>query len=115
MRRASSSRPRATPRSSPLSKRRIAVRTVSAPKRCASGVRVPAGATVHGTATDLPDKTAALQALTGQLYVSWDKMLIDMRARNGQYDQQIRTVTTRDGKTTSDEKWITVSSAAYAG
>jgi hypothetical protein len=77
------------------------------------GTLFAAAETLHATAADLPDKTSALQSLASQLYVSWDKMLVDMRARDGHYDQQIRTVTTRDGKTASDEKWITVSSAAY--
>jgi hypothetical protein len=78
------------------------------------GALFAAAETLRTTAVDLPDKTSALQALAAQLYVSWDKVLADMRARDGKYDQQIRTVISKDGKTTSEDNWITVSSAAYA-
>jgi hypothetical protein len=69
--------------------------------------------TLRASAQDLPAKATALATLTGQLYTSWDKLLVDMRERKGDHEQQIRTVTTKDGKTTSDDKWVTVSSAQY--
>lgn len=69
--------------------------------------------TLRATAQDLPAKATALQQLTGQLYTSWDKLLVDMREQKGEHQQQIRTVSTRDGKTTSDDKWVAVSAAQY--
>src|SRR5262245_14190886 len=72
-----------------------------------------AAETLRGAAQDLPAKSSALGTLTGQLYSSWDKLLVDMRERKGAHEQQIRTVATKDGKTTSDDKWVAVSSAQY--
>ncbi|HTX36626.1 MAG TPA: hypothetical protein VME43_16475 [Bryobacteraceae bacterium] len=76
------------------------------------------------TAADLAAKSAEIKALSTQLYDSWDKLLVDMEVRghfSGKtWDQKVRTVTThypdatmRDGKTTSDEKWVDVSQATY--
>src|ERR1039458_8990542 len=67
-------------------------------------------------ASALPQRTAELNSLSGQLYDSWDKLLVDMEVRGignaREYDQQIRTVRTRltdvtakTGATTSEEKW----------
>ena len=83
-----------------------------------------AAETLHGTATALPQKTTELVALTGQLYNSWDKLLVDMdvkgRGDSREYRQQIRQVTThladaaaKTGETTSDSQWVTVSRAEY--
>ena len=80
--------------------------------------------TLKASAADLPKKSAEIQTLTGQLYNSWDKVLVDMETRgrgNGRtYDQKIRTVTThlpdaaaKTGTTTSDERWVEVSEATY--
>lgn len=85
---------------------------------------IEASETLHSTATELPQKNAELQALTGQLYTSWDKLLVDMDTKghggSREYRQQIRTVTTRlpdasakTGDTTSQEQWVTVSRAEY--
>jgi hypothetical protein len=76
-------------------------------------------------AADLPRQAADLQALSGQLYDSWDKILVDMETRGigtaRSWDQQIRTVRTRladaadkTGVVSSDEKWVEVSHATYA-
>ena len=76
-------------------------------------------------AADLPKESADLQALSAQLYTSWDKILVDMETRGigraRSWDQQIRTVSTRvadaadkAGVVSSDEKWVEVSPAAYA-
>lgn len=83
-----------------------------------------AAETLHGTAAALPQKSAELTALTGQLYNSWDKLLVDMDTKghggSREYRQQIRTVTThlpdasaKTGETTSQEQWVTVSRAEY--
>jgi hypothetical protein len=76
--------------------------------------------TLHTAATDLPTQIDGLKTLSGQLYDSWDKLLVDMRSRDGKREQQIRTVRThmtdassKDGTTTSDEKWVEVSPAQY--
>ncbi len=85
---------------------------------------ITAAETMHGTATALPQKSAELQALSGQLYNAWDKLLVDLdvngRGNSREYRQQIRTVTThladataKTGETTSQDQWVTVSRAEY--
>ncbi|HMD71447.1 MAG TPA: hypothetical protein VKF41_08890 [Bryobacteraceae bacterium] len=81
---------------------------------------VAAEDSLHSTAESLPRTAGQIQALAGQLYNSWDKLLVDMRSRGGGYEQQIRTVTThypdataKNGDTTSDERWVTVPQATY--
>jgi hypothetical protein len=76
--------------------------------------------TLKTAAADLPRQADNLKTLTGQLYTSWDKLLVDMQSRSGKYEQRIRTVTTRvpdaaskNGTTTSDENWVEVSRAQY--
>jgi hypothetical protein len=65
-----------------------------------------------------------LQSLTGQLYTSWDKLLVDMQARGEgnarEYDQKIRTVSThitdaaaKTGETSSGEQWVIVTRPTY--
>jgi hypothetical protein len=75
---------------------------------------------LKAAAADLPRQTTQITALTGQLYNSWDKLLVDMRRRGNTYDQEIRTVTThlpdaaaKSGDTTSEERWVEVSPATY--
>ena len=80
--------------------------------------------TLHNGATELPNKTAELTALSGQLYNSWDKLLVDMETRGSgsrkTYDQDIRTVTThyqdaseKNGQTVSTDGWVQVSPATF--
>jgi hypothetical protein len=79
---------------------------------------------LQADAASLPKQSAELTALTGQLYNSWDKVLVDMETRghgDGRtYEQKIRTVSTRlpdasakNGATTSDDQWVNVSQATY--
>lgn len=75
---------------------------------------------LKAAAADLPRESAEITTLTGQLYNSWDKLLVDMRKRGGADEQEIRTVTThlqdaaaKSGDTTSDERWVEVSPATY--
>ena len=79
---------------------------------------------LHAAAADLPQRSSSLTALSGQLYTSWDKLLVDMeergRGKSKTYDQEIRTVTTRVpdaaskvGTTTSDERWVDVPKPTY--
>ena len=69
--------------------------------------------TLHTAATGLPRKTEELKSLTGQLYTSWDKLLVDMRTERGKYEQKLRTVKTREGSATSDESWVEVGKPTY--
>ena len=75
---------------------------------------------LKAAAADLPRESAEISTLTGQLYTSWDKLLVDMRQHGHTYDQEIRTVTThlpdataKAGATTSDDRWVQVSPATY--
>jgi hypothetical protein len=71
-------------------------------------------------AVDLPKQADGLKSLTGQLYGSWDKLLADMRSKDGRYEQEIRTVRTqvpdassKGGTTTSEDNWVEVGRAQY--
>jgi len=84
------------------------------------GALMAAEDSLHSTSESLPRTAAEIQALTGQLYNSWDKLLVDMRSHGGAWEQQIRTVTTRhpdatagNGETTSEERWVTVPEPTY--
>src|ERR1700722_325896 len=83
-----------------------------------------AAETLHTDAAALPARTQEIKALTGQLYTSWDKILVDLRDRRSggsrDYEEEIRTVKTqlldasgKKGETVSDESWVEVSKAAY--
>ncbi len=69
-------------------------------------------AALRGAAA-LPAQAAELQALTGQLYESWDQVLVDRDSRRRR--EKIRTVRTRESKVTSDERWIEVPRAGFHG
>jgi hypothetical protein len=76
--------------------------------------------TLETSAADLPKKTAELKTLSSQLYTSWDKLLVDMKSHDGDYQQEIRTVRThladaaaKSGDVTSEEKWISVPHSTY--
>jgi hypothetical protein len=77
------------------------------------GALFGAADTLHSTATDLPAKSSELAGLTGQLYTTWDKLLVDMEERNRSYQQKVRTVVTKGTETKSDEKWVEVSRAQF--
>src|SRR5579862_4267691 len=81
---------------------------------------IGAADSLHNSAAALPQQAQELQALSGQLYNSWDKLLVDMEKRDGKYEQKLRTVQThfadsqaKSGEITSDEKWVDVSPATY--
>jgi len=80
--------------------------------------------TLHNDVTVLPARTVELQSLTGQLYTSWDKVLMDLRDRKSggvrDYEEEVRTVKTKfpdaagkDGVTTSDENWVEIPKSTY--
>jgi len=88
------------------------------------GPLISAADALHTSAADLPAKATELKALSGQLYNSWDKVLVDMETRgigsDKSYDQKIRTVNThladassKTGEVTSDEKWVVVPQSTY--
>ncbi len=77
-----------------------------------------------GAAVALPDEIRQVKGLTGQLYDSWDKVLVDLEERRAgesrDYNEKIKTVRThlidvaaKTSETTSDEKWIPVPKSAY--
>ena len=75
---------------------------------------------LHTAAATLPRTVDEIKSLSGQLYTSWDKLLVDMRDHRGDYEQEIRTVTTRfpdaaakTGETTSKDDWVKVPQATY--
>ncbi len=85
---------------------------------------VDASTALHQAAVAVPTRTLELSGLAGQLYTSWDKILVDMEQRrrgdSRDYLQKIRTVKTRitdvankKGDTSSDEKWVEVSKAQF--
>jgi hypothetical protein len=76
--------------------------------------------TLKTAAADLPKQADGLKTLTAQLYTAWDKLLVDMRSRDGKHEQQIRTVrtqlpdaTSKGGQTSSDEQWVEVPRSQY--
>jgi hypothetical protein len=86
---------------------------------------VTAADSLHQAAADVPQKSRELQELTGQLYNSWDKILVDLEIRrSGErrfYDEKIRTVrahlvdvAAKKSETTTEEQWVDVSPAQYA-
>jgi hypothetical protein len=72
---------------------------------------------LDASATALPKRAAELRGLAGQLYDSWDKILVDMEVRgfgdNRDYEQKIRTIRTHQGETSSEEQWMSVSKATF--
>jgi hypothetical protein len=102
--------------------------------QAASGTLTGAGAgsllaledSLQTSAAELPQKAAQLQTLSGQLYTSWDQLLVDMQTRGDgnakAYEQKIRTVrthladaTAKSGEVTSDEQWTPVPHSTYDG
>jgi hypothetical protein len=80
--------------------------------------------TLHADVTTLPARTAELQSLSGQLYTSWDKVLVDLRDRKSggsrDYEEEVRTVKTKfpdaagkDGVTSQEEAWVEIPRATY--
>jgi hypothetical protein len=89
-----------------------------------SGAFLAASDQLKTNADLLPKKSAELQALSSQLYNSWDKILVDMETRgrgeDRKWQQKIRTVSTRladatakNGTTTSEDRWVEVPQVTY--
>jgi hypothetical protein len=89
-----------------------------------TGALLAAADTLTTSAADQARQAQELKSLTGQLYISWDKLLVDMQARGEgnarEYDQKIRTVSThitdaaaKTGETASDEQWVIVTRPTY--
>jgi hypothetical protein len=83
------------------------------------GTLLGAAETLRTSAGGLRQKSGELTALAGQLDTAWDKLLVDMDVRGSgssrSWEQKIRTITTRDGKSTSDERWVQVPKTTYEG
>jgi hypothetical protein len=69
---------------------------------------------------DLKQGAASLNDLAGQLYTSWDKVLVDAGKDRGSYREKFRIVRTKfpdatlaNGQTSSEEKWQSVDHAQY--
>ncbi len=88
------------------------------------GTLLGAADRLKSSAAELPAKAGELQSLSGQLYTSWDKLLVDMETRgigtSKEYDQKIRTVKTRvadaaakGGETSSEDRWGPVPRPTY--
>jgi hypothetical protein len=80
--------------------------------------------TLHAGVATLPVRTTELETLTGQLYTSWDKLLVDLRDRKSggsrDYEEEVRTVKTKfpdatgkDGVTNSEEAWVEIPRSTY--
>ncbi len=89
-----------------------------------SGAFLSADDRLQSDADSLPKKAAEVQALSGQLYDSWDKILVDMEARghgsDRSFQQKIRTVSThladaaaKNGATSSQDQWVAVPQVTY--
>jgi hypothetical protein len=70
---------------------------------------------LDSTAREAKESVAAVDTLAGQLYVSWDKLLVDIE-RGRDPRERVRLVETRfpdatltHGQTTSDERWESLS------
>jgi hypothetical protein len=83
-----------------------------------------AAETIHNDQTSLPVRTEELKSLSGQLYTSWDKILVDLRDRRSggtrDYEEEIRTVKTQlldaagtKGATNSTDDWVEIPKATY--
>jgi hypothetical protein len=98
-------------------RRKAAAGVVSGPD---AGALLAFEDTLQTSAAELPKKAGELQTLSAQLYTSWDKLLVDMKNHDAEYQQQIRTVQTRfpdaaakTGEVSSTEQWTTVPHATY--
>jgi hypothetical protein len=74
---------------------------------------------LDAAARELKDSSGTLNTLAGQLYTSWDKLLVDLDQDDG-YREKLRIVRTRfpdatqsGGQTTTEEKWETIDAARY--
>lgn len=68
-----------------------------------------------------PKQVQTLKDLSGQLYTSWDKLLVDLSDHHDEYKEKVRTVRTRytdvaaqKSDVTSDETWVNISKPLYA-
>jgi hypothetical protein len=71
---------------------------------------------MEANARNLKDASAGLNALAGQLYTSWDKLLLQVEPHDAR--QKVRIVRTKfadaaltNGQTTSEERWETIDSS----
>jgi hypothetical protein len=75
---------------------------------------------LDATAQEMKNGVNSLNALAGQLYTSWDKILIDAGDDNGSYREKFRVVRTKypdstlsNGQVSTEERWEPVDRAQY--
>jgi len=75
--------------------------------------------TLRNNQQQLQEGAGTVNALAGQLYVSWDKVLLDLDDKNGKREQ-VRTVRTtypdatlQNGQVSQEEKWENVHDARF--
>lgn len=61
--------------------------------------------------TGLTTGADQLKAMSGQLYVSWDKILVDLE--KDPYREKVKTVTTKKTDVSNTEGWVDISPATY--
>jgi hypothetical protein len=78
---------------------------------------IQANETLAADARNLTTGANELKAQSAQLYDAWDKILVDLdtshRGFDTVYSEKIKTVHTKKGEVTSDERWVDVSPSAY--
>ena len=69
---------------------------------------------------NFPKQVRTLNDLSGQLYTSWDKLLVDLSDKHDEYKEKVRTVRTRftdvaaqKSDVSSEETWVNVSRPVY--
>ena len=70
---------------------------------------------------NFPRQVQTLNDLSGQLYTSWDKLLVDLSDKHDEYKEKVRTVRTRftdvaaqKSDVSSEETWVNISRPVYA-
>lgn len=89
-----------------------------------AGALAAASDALAANAANLPKQASEVQSLTGQLYYTWDKILVDLDRLRGdppQFREKIRTVRTKlvdvaankSDSPRSDEQWVNISQADF--
>lgn len=69
---------------------------------------------------NFPKQVQTLNDLSGQLYTSWDKLLVDLSDKHDEYKEKVRTVRThftdvaaQKSDVSSEENWVNISRPVY--
>lgn len=90
-----------------------------------AGALISGVVSLHNARAALPARTEELRSLAGQLYDSWDKVLVDLDTEgmggSRAYREKIRTIRThydapgtKDPRVSTNEQWVEVSRPQYA-